>query len=78
MHVLLGLLLGVVTFGVTLTLVVLGVGLGIIAVVVAPVVLRVRPRVLHASADELLRHEQRLDALDKSSADGQSVWRRQG
>jgi DNA polymerase-3 subunit epsilon len=48
------------------------------AVVVAPVVLRVRPRVLHASADELLRHEQRLDALDKSSADGQSVWRRQG
>ena len=37
MHVLLGLLLGVVTFGVTLTLVVLGVGLGIIAVVVAPV-----------------------------------------
>lgn len=44
------------------------------AVVAAPVVLRVRPLVLHASPDELLQHEQRLDALDKG-ADGQSVWR---
>lgn len=35
-HVLLGLLLGVVTFGVTLTLTVLAAGLGLIAVVVAP------------------------------------------
>lgn len=44
------------------------------AVIVAPVVLRVRPRVLHASADELSQHEQRLDALDKSTG-GKSVWR---
>lgn len=44
------------------------------AMVVAPVSLRVRPRVLHASADELLRHEQRLDALDES-AGGRSLWR---
>jgi DNA polymerase-3 subunit epsilon len=44
------------------------------AVIAAPVVLRVRPRVLHASADELWQHEQRLDALDKSTG-GKSVWR---
>jgi DNA polymerase-3 subunit epsilon len=44
------------------------------AVIAAPVVLRARPRVLHASADELWQHEQRLDALDKS-AGGKSVWR---
>jgi DNA polymerase-3 subunit epsilon len=39
-----------------------------------PVVLLARPRVLHASDDEMARHEQRLDALDKS-AGGKSVWR---
>jgi DNA polymerase III subunit epsilon len=44
-------------------------------VLAAPVVLRVRPFVLHASPDEVLQHEQRLDALDKG-VDGQSVWRR--
>ncbi|KZC17314.1 DNA polymerase III subunit epsilon [Rhodanobacter sp. FW510-R12] len=48
------------------------------AVVMAPVVLHARPRVLHASAEELRQHEQRLDALDKSSAEGRSVWRRLG
>ena len=37
--------------------------------------LRIRPRVLRASAIELQVHEQRLDALDKS-AGGQSLWRR--
>ena len=47
-------------------------------VVVTPVMLQVRPRVLRASPDELSRHEQRLDALDKSNAAGQSVWRRLG
>ncbi|TPG05023.1 DNA polymerase III subunit epsilon [Rhodanobacter glycinis] len=47
------------------------------AVVAEPVVLRVRPLVLHASPDESLQHEQRLDALDKG-VDGQSVWRRLG
>jgi len=47
-------------------------------VVTAPVVLHARPRVLRASADELSQHEQRLDTLDKSSVDGQSVWRRLG
>lgn len=46
-------------------------------VLAAPVVLRVRPFVLHASPDEVLQHEQRLDALDKG-VDGQSVWRRLG
>jgi len=46
------------------------------AVVVAPTVLKVRPLVLRALPDELQRHEQRLDALDKSSPDGQSLWRR--
>jgi len=48
------------------------------AVVTAPIVLHARPRVLRASVDELSQHEGRLDALDKSSADGQSVWRRLG
>jgi DNA polymerase-3 subunit epsilon len=33
---------------------------------------------LRASANELSQHEQRLDTLDKSSVDGQSVWRRLG
>jgi DNA polymerase-3 subunit epsilon len=47
-------------------------------VVTAPVVLHARPCVLRASADELSQHEARLDALDKSSGDGQSVWRRLG
>ncbi|KRE87046.1 DNA polymerase III subunit epsilon [Rhodanobacter sp. Soil772] len=47
-------------------------------VVTAPVVLHARPRVLRASADELSQHEQRLDTLDKSSGDGESVWRRLG
>jgi DNA polymerase III subunit epsilon len=47
-------------------------------VVTAPVVLHARPRVLRASVDEVSRHEQRLDTLDKSSGDGQSVWRRLG
>ncbi len=42
-----------------------------------PVVLQVRPFVLHASPGELLQHEQRLDVLDRG-ADGQSVWRRLG
>lgn len=48
------------------------------AVVMAPMALHARPRVLRASADELRQHEQRLDALDKSGAEGQSVWRRLG
>jgi DNA polymerase-3 subunit epsilon len=48
------------------------------AVVMAPMVLHARPRVLRASADELRQHEQRLDALDKSGAEGRSVWRRLG
>jgi DNA polymerase-3 subunit epsilon len=43
--------------------------------VIVPVVLLVRPRILHAAGEELLLHEQRLDALDKS-AGGESVWRR--
>jgi DNA polymerase-3 subunit epsilon len=47
------------------------------AVVLPPATLQVRPRVLCASASELLEHERRLDALDKS-AGGQSVWRRLG
>ncbi|WP_426689104.1 DNA polymerase III subunit epsilon [Rhodanobacter ginsengiterrae] len=42
--------------------------------IVAPMVLHARPRVLHASREELALHEQRLDALDKS-AGGVSVWR---
>mgnify|MGYP001006325028 CR=1 FL=1 len=44
-------------------------------VVVTPVALSRRPRVLHAGADELAAHEKRLDALDKS-AGGTSLWRR--
>ncbi|MBD8873525.1 DNA polymerase III subunit epsilon [Rhodanobacter sp. DHB23] len=43
--------------------------------VAAPLVLRGRPRVLRASAEEAVMHEQRLDALDKS-AGGVSVWRK--
>jgi len=43
--------------------------------VTTPLVLRGRPRVLRASADEAAMHEQRLDALDKS-AGGVSVWRK--
>jgi DNA polymerase-3 subunit epsilon len=46
--------------------------------VMVPAVLHARPRVLRASAEEISAHEQRLAALDKSSADGQSVWRRLG
>jgi DNA polymerase-3 subunit epsilon len=44
------------------------------AVIAIPVALRVRPLVLRAIGIELVSHEQRLDALDKS-AGGQSVWR---
>jgi DNA polymerase III subunit epsilon len=43
-------------------------------VIVVPIALQVRPLVLRAANDELILHEQRLDALDKS-AGGQSVWR---
>jgi DNA polymerase-3 subunit epsilon len=43
--------------------------------VAVPLVLRGRPRVLRASAEESALHEQRLDALDKS-AGGVSLWRR--
>lgn len=43
----------------------------------APAVLRTRPRVLRAQAEELLLHEQRLDALDQSAV-GKSVWRQLG
>lgn len=42
----------------------------------APLVLHTRPCVLRASADERAAHERRLDALDKKSPDGVSVWRR--
>ena len=42
--------------------------------VVTPMVLRERPRVLCASPEELALHEQRLDGLDKG-AGGVSVWR---
>lgn len=44
-------------------------------VTLTPMVLDRRPRVLHASADEIATHEKRLDGLDKS-AGGTSVWRR--
>ena len=44
------------------------------AVALSPVALRVRPRILRAANHELILHEQRLDALDKS-AGGQSLWR---
>ncbi|MDE2307802.1 MAG: DNA polymerase III subunit epsilon [Xanthomonadaceae bacterium] len=47
------------------------------SVAAAPMVLHARPRVLRAAADELVRHEQRLDALDKS-AGGKCVWRQLG
>lgn len=43
-------------------------------VVTAPVTLHSRPLVLRATADELVLHEQRLDALDKGT-DGGSLWR---
>jgi len=43
-------------------------------VATVPVTLHMRPLVLHALADELALHEQRLDALDRS-AGGKSVWR---
>ncbi|MGA0586588.1 DNA polymerase III subunit epsilon [Dyella sp. KRB-257] len=46
------------------------------AAIIVPVELRRRPRVLRADADELMAHEKRLDALDKS-AGGTSVWRRE-
>lgn len=46
------------------------------AAIIIPVELRRRPRVLRADADELMAHEKRLDALDKS-AGGTSVWRRE-
>jgi len=48
------------------------------AVVLSPSVLQVRPCVLRATREESLLHEQRLDALGKSAADGQSLWRRLG
>ena len=44
------------------------------AVTLAPITLRARPRILRADADELALHEQRLDALDKSTG-GTSLWR---
>ena len=47
-----------------------------VRMVTAPVVLSRRPRVLHATVEEIDAHVRRLDALDKS-AGGQSVWRRQ-
>jgi DNA polymerase-3 subunit epsilon len=43
-------------------------------VAIAPIELRSRPRILRAQGDELILHEHRLDALDKS-AGGKSVWR---
>lgn len=45
-------------------------------VVVAPVVLSRRPRILRAGPEELAAHEKRLDGLDKS-AGGTSLWRRE-
>jgi DNA polymerase-3 subunit epsilon len=47
------------------------------AAVATPVALRVRPLVLRATVNELVLHEQRLDALDKSVC-GESVWRQLG
>jgi DNA polymerase III subunit epsilon len=44
-------------------------------VMLVPAILRIRPFVLHASPEELLQHEQRLDALDNGAGD-RSVWRR--
>lgn len=46
-----------------------------LATAATPLVLRGRPRVLRASAEECSLHEQRLDALDKN-AGGTSVWRK--
>jgi DNA polymerase-3 subunit epsilon len=43
-------------------------------VTLTPITLRARPRILRAAADELLLHEKRLDALEKS-AGGKSLWR---
>jgi DNA polymerase-3 subunit epsilon len=43
-------------------------------VALAPMTLRSRPRILRAGADELMLHEKRLDALDKSTG-GKSLWR---
>jgi DNA polymerase-3 subunit epsilon len=45
------------------------------AMVAVPLSLRERPRVLRASAEEVVLHQRRLDALDKSAADG-GLWRR--
>jgi DNA polymerase III subunit epsilon len=45
-------------------------------VVLAPMVLDRRPRVLRANDDEIAAHEKRLDGLDKS-AGGTSIWRRE-
>jgi len=41
-----------------------------------PLVLTRRPRVLRASDEELAAHERRLDALDKSGAEG-CLWRKE-
>jgi DNA polymerase-3 subunit epsilon len=41
-----------------------------------PVVLDRRPRILRATAEEIVAHERKLDALDKSAGEGGSVWRR--
>jgi DNA polymerase-3 subunit epsilon len=43
--------------------------------VAVPLALRERPRVLRASAEEVALHQGRLDALDKSAADG-GLWRK--
>jgi DNA polymerase-3 subunit epsilon len=45
-------------------------------VVLSPMVLSRRPRVLRANDEENVAHEKRLDGLDKSSG-GTSVWRRE-
>lgn len=47
------------------------------AMVAVPLSLRERPRVLRASAEEVVLHQRRLDALDKSATDG-GLWRRLG
>lgn len=44
------------------------------AALIGPIVVRARPRVLHADTSELALHERRLDALDKS-APARSIWR---
>lgn len=48
----------------------------VVAVDLSSLVIKRRPRILQADADELAAHEKRLDALDKS-AGGTSVWRRE-